>query len=726
MRKTFQVGGVVSVLTMTALLSACGGGGSSSSDEPLNSIPVANDDLVTLTQDASKTGSVAVNDVESVDGSNVWVLVSDVDNGTLNFSPNGDFSYTPDSGYYGSDDFTYYIEDQDGDRSEIAVVSISVTSSSVIPDQFISHQWYLENIGQSALTVYGSGGTVGADVRLPNAGSSIYALGFTGEGVQVAIIDNALEIAHEDLAPNILANASYNFFTENGKDLHDPTPPDSVPNPNGHHGTAVAGLAAARGGNEVGIWGVAPQVELIGYNLLYSGFTLTDELAAIGYGSAVNDFPELYSESVDIFNMSYGRNPYEGTNENPGYTPEILAGLKSGTEVLRDAKGAIYIKAGGNEYYGGTAFVDGWCDQAEDNNISCYNTNMENENVTPYQMIIGAFNADDERSSYSNTGSALWMVGPGGEFGVNYPALITTDASGCTNGFSQNQSTVSPYNESPFTSNFNTGESGTGNENCHYFSAFNGSSSATPVVSGIAALMLEANPALSWRDVKHILATTARQLNPDLADNVKDLGTVLSSDPVILEAGWLINNAGYHYSNTYGFGAPDAEAAIQMALDWKTNPTTLPAFKSTVSFTGSIPADNEIPDYDSGGLSPLERPSVTVNDNYVIESVELVISIDDLAAVATDSDSNNIDMSDYQIVLQSPAGTQSVLLTPYNAYQSGHDMIDLKLISHAFYDENSQGVWTLIVRDLDNSTNNRIGHVGEGKLTEWSLKVYGR
>jgi len=721
MSKTFQNAGVFSVLTMTVFLSACGGGSSSSSNEPVT-VPVANDDIVTLTQDTSKTASVAVNDTESVDGTNVWVLVSDVDHGTLNFSTNGAFTYTPEAEFFGTDDFTYYIEDQDGDRSEVAVVSIRVNSSTVVEDPFIAHQWYLENIGQSALTVSGSGGTAGADVRLADAGSSIYAQGFTGEGIQIAIIDNALEIAHEDLAPNILANGSYNFFTENGKDLHDPTPPDSVSNPDGHHGTAVAGLAAARGGNGVGLWGVAPQAELIGYNLLYSGFTLTEELAAIGFSDAVDDYPELYSESVDIFNMSYGRNPYEGTNENDSYTEQIIAGLKSGTEVLRDAKGAIYIKAGGNEYYGGSAFPDGWCDQAEDNNISCYNTNMENENVTPYQMIIGAFNADDERSSYSNTGSALWLVGPGGEFGVNYPALITTDASGCSNGYSQNQSTSYPFSESPYDSDFNTGESGTDNESCSYFSAFNGSSSATPVVSGVAALMLEANPALTWRDVKHILATTARQLDPDLADNVKNLGSTLSPDNVLLEAGWTTNDAGYHYSNIYGFGAPDAEAAIQMALDWETNSTSLATFKTTAAFSGSIPADDEIPDYDSTGISA----TVSVTDDYVTESVELVISIDDLAGAATDSDSNNIDMSDYQIVLQSPAGTQSVLLTPFNAYQSGHDMIDLKLISHAFYGESSQGVWTLIVRDLDDSTSNRIGHVGEGKLTEWSLKVYGR
>ncbi len=423
--------------------------------------------------------------------------------------------------------------------------------------------------------------------------------------------------------------------------------------------------------------------------------------------------------------MSYGRNPYQGTNENPAYSPEIIAGLKAGTETLRSGKGAIYVKAAGNEFYGGAAFGTSWCEQAQDNNVTCYNTNMENENVTPYQMIIGAFNADDERASYSNTGSALWMVAPGGEFGVNYPALISTDQSGCSYGFSQNESNDYPYNLSPFDSDFNTGVNGTDNESCNYFSAFNGSSASTPIISGIAALMLEAYPALKWRDVKHILATTARQLDANRADTIKDLDAGPGLDNVTLEAGWITNDAGYHYSNHYGFGAPDSNAALQMTLDWKVGGTHLDDLQMTAALSGTVPANADIPDYDSTGLST----TVNVADNLVTESVELVISIDDLNGTTTDSTTNKIDMSDYQIVLRSPAGTESVLLTPYNAYESGHDMIDLKLISHAFYGEASQGDWTLIVRDLDNtddySAKNRIAHVGEGKLTEWTLKVYG-
>jgi len=704
------------VLFTGLVLTGCGGGGSSSAT-PVT-IPVAFDDVLNVTENSSMTGSVASNDIRSDDGGNVWLLVTDVANGELSFEDDGDFVYTPNEDFTGSDSFAYFIKDADEDSSDIATVTISVNSKDIVADPFIIHQWYLENTGQNALTTSGSGGTAGADVNLSGAGSSAYAQGLTGAGVQIAVIDNDLQIAHEDLQPNILADASYNFFTENGKDLHDPTAPNTVDNPSGYHGTSVAGLAAARGGNGIGIWGVAPQVSLVGYNLLYDGFFLTDELAALGYASSANNYPELGSQAVDIFNMSYGRNPFEYTDadevqDREVYTPEILAGLKWGTQNLRDGKGAIYVKAGGNDYEGGTAFTDVWCSQAASNDITCYNVNMESENVTPYQMIIGAFNADNKRSSYSSTGSALWLVAPGGEFGVDDPALITTDFTGCTYGFSR-----STAQSAPFNSAFNTGADGTDNENCNYVSAFNGTSSATPIVSGIAALLLEANPNLTWREVKHILATTARQLDAGLADNEKTFG----SYAVTLEHGWTENDAGYHFSNHYGFGAPDADAAITMALNWKANTITLPPMKEVQLATELVGLG--VPDFSTTGLSLLS--SVNVSESWITESVEIVVTIDDLASAATNSENNNIDMSDYQIVLRSPKGTESVLLTPFNAYESGHDMDELKLISHAFYGEASNGDWSLIVRDLDNSTDNRISNEGEGRLVDWSLKIYGR
>lgn len=716
--------GFVVFLFLTGLLSSCGGGGGGGTvSDPVTAI--AQDDIFNTEQGVALSGDVSSNDEINGDVTFTWELVTPPAHGDLSFAVDGSFDYVPDASFFGQDVFYYRILDSNDSSLTSAKVSINVLPSELIQDTFMLHQWYLYNYGQAALTVSEEGGQVNsegtyADIRVFDGTNSVdaYAQGFTGNGVQLAIIDNGVDIGHEDLASNVLPNASYNFFSDsNGKTVLDPTPPSTVNNPDGYHGVAVAGLAAARGGNDLGIWGTAPSAELAGYNLLYSGFDLSMELAALGEADALTNHPLLSSADSDIFNMSYGRNPYQGTNENDYYTSEILAGLEAGTDSLREGKGALYLKAGGNEYQGGAAFTEDWCQQAIKNVVTCYNVNMEDENVTPYLMVIGGFNADDKRASYSNTGSALWMVGPAGEYGVNDPALITTDMSGCTYGYSQNQSSAGIFAYSPFNSDFNTGDIGTENESCHYFSAFNGTSSSTPVISGIVALLLEANPDLSWRDVKHILATTARQLDPDLANN----NVLIGGQSVLLESGWVANQAGYAFSNAYGFGAPDTNAAIDMALDWKTNGTTLDSLQVSAPVSGNVPTPNAIPDANPTGLSAI----VNVTADLITESVELVVSIEDLGNVPDDGTTNKIDMSDYQIVLRSPSGTESVLLTPFNAYQSGYDMVDLNLISHAFYGEASQGNWTLIVRDLDGSTDNQISHVGEGKLTGWSLKFYG-
>ena len=181
--------------------------------------------------------------------------------------------------------------------------------------------------------------------------------------------------------------------------------------------------------------------------------------------------------------------------------------------TLRGGKGALYVKAAGNGFgdIGGSAAR---CGGAIALGVSCENANFDPENTVPYQIVVGAVNADGVKASYSTTGSAIWVSAPGGEFGRNVsvspgfgaevyePAMVTTDQSGCTVGYSRTGVN---------TSLFNNGSAQ--NLNCRYTNTMNGTSSATPVTVGVIALILEANPALTWRDVKHILAKTARQID---------------------------------------------------------------------------------------------------------------------------------------------------------------------------------------------------------------------
>ncbi|EOD26599.1 hypothetical protein EMIHUDRAFT_205709 [Emiliania huxleyi CCMP1516] len=77
-----------------------------------------------------------------------------------------------------------------------------------------------------------------------------------------------------------------------------------------------------------------------------------------------------------------------------------------------------------------------------------------------------------------------------------------------------------------------------------------GTSYACPVASGVVALMLEAAPQLTYRDVQGILAQTSYMTDPD-------------------DEGWTTNEAGYHHNAKYGFGMVDAQAAVEAAQSWE-------------------------------------------------------------------------------------------------------------------------------------------------------------
>ncbi|MBE0494590.1 MAG: proprotein convertase P-domain-containing protein [Thiomicrospira sp.] len=114
-----------------------------------------------------------------------------------------------------------------------------------------------------------------------------------------------------------------------------------------------------------------------------------------------------------------------------------------------------------------------------------------------------------------------------------------------------------------------------------------------------------------------------------------------------------------------------------------------------------------------------------------MESVLVELTIQEL-------DTNNpIDASDYLMHLVSPSGTTSVIQTPFNAFRSGYDIDNMRLLTHAFYGENLTGNWTLKIWDVndhqtEDSTpanpiyDNAIKAPGHGKLTDWKLTFYGR
>ncbi|MDX1319049.1 MAG: proprotein convertase P-domain-containing protein, partial [Oceanospirillum sp.] len=298
----------------------------------------------------------------------------------------------------------------------------------------------------------------------------------------------------------------------------------------------------------------------------------------------------------------------------------------------------------------------------------CQSANMDPDNNIPYNMVVAALNAKGMASSYSASGSSVLFSAPGGEYGVNNPAIITTDDI-------NNNSSVN-------------GQNG-------YTSKFNGTSSATPMVSGVAALILAKNPNLGWRDVRHILISSAKKVDNDIAAAmlIWETGETLTTEPT-----WQTNSAGYHFHNWYGFGLINAQAAVEAAGNYGSN---LPAQQTKYQTSGTL--NQAIPDNSNTGTSHIL--SVSEAEKLTVESVQIRLML------------SHLYLSDLQVQLTSPNGMKSVLMTPRNGMGTSISNKEMVLLSQAFYGENSLGDWKLEVFDTNGGDT--------GTLHSWSMTIYG-
>ena len=559
-----------------------------------------------------------------------------------------------------SESFTFKVNDGTVDSSA-ATISIDLRT-----DPLYQYQWHLNNTGQTNFAT--DGGTAGQDLNL----DSVIVNGITGDGVTVAVIDGGLEIAHEDLAANIVTG-SYDFVNED----EDPTNSAN----DGDHGTSVAGIIAAEGWNNKGGRGVAPNASLIGYNYTRTYTSESNQIKAWGTNPPV-------SVDVDIYNMSYGES-YTTTYDLPEFLSSAKeAALINGTS-LRDGKGAIYIQASGNDYGKNPTDDCG-------GNLSCTEIIMDNTSAVPYIIQVGALQATGGVSSYTTPGAALWISGFGGEYGHTYPAITTTDQSGCTNGY--------VGSNGPTQSNAFEDHAGGHSENtsCNYTSTFNGTSSAAPTVAGVVALMLEANPDLTWRDVKHILATTADK------EGVGNQSYVLSNRT---QYEWETNSAGYEFHNWYGFGKVDAAEAVSTATSYTADSrgTFATTGYSSADFAGSGNNPPEVISYSGDGLgSTLSSISVTKpsGSNDFVEFVRISVQF-----------SHEIPKS-IGIRLQSPDNTLINIMQPMTNIGANPSETLFDIGVSGLYGESIEGLWTIAFNDYKDDDT-------DGVFIRWGIEVYG-
>lgn len=343
----------------------------------------------------------------------------------------------------------------------------------------------------------------------------------------------------------------------------------------------------------------------------------------------------------DISNNSWSAVDPFGDNFNSTTLTFAYEALRRGVEDGRGQNGTVFVFSAGNSASSGD------------------NTNYHNFQNAREVVAVAAAESDGSLASFSTPGANVLV----GAYGVG---LLTTDRH--ENGLGLNT---------------------TGN-----YANFTGTSAAAPVVSGIVALMLEANPNLGYRDVQKILALSAS--HPDTQS-------------------WKINGAsnwnlgGMHYNDGMGFGLVDAYAAVQLAKTWMDSNTAINEVSDSARAFGLHDA---IPDGDGTVYSRTFK----IDSAMQVEHLELGIDL------------RHTRLGDLVIEVISPNGTVSRLMDrpTVNAEQPfGLSGVDSGVPTHLLWDfssvqfmgEQAAGDWTVVVKDVRAEET--------GTIYSMSLRVYG-
>ncbi|XP_065555711.1 proprotein convertase subtilisin/kexin type 4 isoform X7 [Lathamus discolor] len=330
----------------------------------------------------------------------------------------------------------------------------------------------------------------------------------------------------------------------------------------------------------------------------------------------------LRSQHIHIYSASWGPKDDGKTVDGPGVL--AAAAFHRGVSKGRGGLGSIFIWASGN---GG---------------INYDNCNCDGYSNSIYTLSVGSVLAGGQRPWYSEGCSAILTTTYSSRT-TSKVQIVTTDLHHrCTDRHT-------------------------------------GTSASAPLAAGIVALALQANPALTWRDLQHLVIRT--------------------SNPAHLQAeDWAMNGAGRKVSHHYGYGLLDAGLLVEMAKAWTgTQPQrrcSVKALHGPWNIGSKLTVSRDV--FCSGRTKRIRS----------LEHVQVQLSL------------SYSRRGDLVITLTSPMGTTSTLVTlrPYDTSQQGYK--DWTFMSTHFWDENPNGTWTLQLENKGDAYNT-------GLLTSFILHLYG-
>ena len=325
---------------------------------------------------------------------------------------------------------------------------------------------------------------------------------------------------------------------------------------------------------------------------------------------------------IQIYSSSWGPKDDGMTVDGPDRLAR--AAFDNGVKRGRGGLGSIYVWAAGN----GGKFSD---------NCNCDGYNNLIETIT-----ISSATAAETATSFSESCASIFAVAYSGGGGLN---IATTDLHHiCTTQFS-------------------------------------GTSASAPLVTGIIALGLEANPNLSWRDVQHLLVRSARR------------NLLQSTD-------WRKNGVGRFVSNRFGYGLADAGRFLQLALEWKHVPQQR---FCTTTITSSMEIHPNTP-------LNIEFPT----DNSCMQHVDILEHV--IVKLTLDFSRRG----DLKITITSPSATESIILDHRPNDDSTEGFTKFEFLTVHFWDEPvlPDKKWMIKFEDVS-----ALGHIGLVQNAE--LIIYG-
>lgn len=276
--------------------------------------------------------------------------------------------------------------------------------------------------------------------------------------VVVAVVDSGILYStsdpsrrHPDLAGRVLPG--YDFISRESiardGDGRDPDPYDTVPG-GGYHGTHVAGTVGAATDNGLGVAGVDWRAKLLPLRVLGDGGGALSDLVDAVYWAVGGSVPGVPANPnpADVVNLSLGL-------ESESCLPALHEALEYA------ASRAVVVAAAGNDAMPASRFTPANC---------------------PSVIAVGGTDPDGRRAWYSNYGSRVDVMAPGGDLSLSAAdGVLSLGASAGGFGY--------VYME--------------------------GTSMAAPHVAGVAALMRALDPSLTTAEAAEVLRATARPLSDD-------------------------------------------------------------------------------------------------------------------------------------------------------------------------------------------------------------------